>query len=40
MNQLSPEDRLTGRNNFDEAVGFTPPESMQASVGGGAVSGV
>ena len=39
MNQLSPEDRTTGRNNFDEAVGFTRREFMQGIVGAGAVSG-
>lgn len=39
MNQLSPEDRTIGRNNFDEAVGFTRREFMQGIVGAGAVSG-
>ncbi len=39
MTPLSPEDRTTGRNNFDEAVGFTRREFMQGIVAAGAVSG-
>ncbi len=39
MNPLSPEDRTTGKNNFDEAVGFTRREFMQGIVAAGAVSG-
>jgi len=39
MIPLSPEDRTTGKNNFDEAVGFTRREFMQGIVAAGAVSG-
>ncbi len=39
MTPLSPEDRTTGKNNFDEAVGFTRREFMQGVVAAGAVSG-
>jgi predicted dehydrogenase len=39
MNQLSPEERTTGQNNFYEAVGFTRREFMQGVIGAGAVSG-
>jgi len=39
MNPLSPDDRTTGKNNFDEAVGFTRREFMQGIVAAGAVSG-
>ena len=39
MTPLSPEDRTTGKNNFDEAVGFTRREFMQGIVAAGAVSG-
>jgi len=39
MQQLSTEDRTTGKNNFDEAVGFTRREFMRGVVAAGAVSG-
>jgi hypothetical protein len=39
MNQLSPEDKAIGQNNFYEAVGFTRREFMQGVVGAAAVSG-
>lgn len=39
MTPISPEDRTTGKNNFDEAVGFTRREFMQGIVAAGAVSG-
>ncbi|MCY2985496.1 MAG: Gfo/Idh/MocA family oxidoreductase [Planctomycetota bacterium] len=39
MTPISPEDRTIGRNNFDEAVGFTRREFMQGIVAAGAVSG-
>ena len=39
MTPLSPEERTTGKNNFDEAVGFTRREFMQGVVAAGAVSG-
>ncbi len=39
MNQLTPEERTTGQNNYYEAVGFTRREFMQGIVAAGAVSG-
>jgi len=39
MNQLSPDERTTGTNNFYEAVGFTRREFMQGVIAAGAVSG-
>ena len=39
MNQLSPEEKTTGQNNFYEAVGVTRREFMQGVVAAGAVSG-
>ena len=39
MNQLTPEERTTGQNNFYEAVGFTRREFMQGVMAAGAVSG-
>lgn len=39
MNPLTPDERTIGKNNFDEAVGFTRREFMQGIVAAGAVSG-
>jgi predicted dehydrogenase len=39
MDQLTPEEKTTGKDNFDEAVGFTRREFLQGVVGAGAVSG-
>ncbi len=39
MDQLTPEEKTTGINNFDEAIGFTRREFMQGIVAAGAVSG-
>ena len=39
MNPLTPDQRTIGKNNFDEAVGFTRHEFMQGIVAAGAVSG-
>lgn len=39
MDQLSPEDRKIGIDNFDEAVGFTRREFLQGVIAAGAVSG-
>ncbi len=39
MTPLSAEDRTTGKDNFDEAVGFTRREFLQGVVAAGAVSG-
>ncbi|AMV35176.1 Glucose--fructose oxidoreductase precursor [Pirellula sp. SH-Sr6A] len=39
MNQLTPDEKNIGQNNFHEAVGFTRREFMQGVVAAGAVSG-
>lgn len=39
MDQLSPEERTIGQNNFHEAVGFTRREFLQGVIASGAVSG-
>ncbi len=39
MDQLSPEEKLTGKNNFDEAVGVTRRDFLQGVIAAGAVSG-
>ncbi|MCU0716969.1 MAG: Gfo/Idh/MocA family oxidoreductase [Pirellula sp.] len=39
MNQLTPDEKNIGQNNFYEAVGFTRREFMQGVVAAGAVSG-
>ncbi len=40
MDQLSPDEKKVGQDNFYEAVGVTRREFMQGVVGAGAVSGV
>ncbi len=39
MDQLTPEEKTTGKNNFDEAVGFTRREFLQGVIATGAVTG-
>ncbi len=39
MDQLKPEEKQIGKDNFDEAVGVTRREFLQGVVGAGAVSG-
>lgn len=39
MDQLNPEERTVGKNNFDEAVGVTRRQFLQGVVAAGAVSG-
>ncbi len=39
MNQLSPDEKTTGQNNYYEAVGVTRREFIQGVVGAGAMSG-
>lgn len=39
MDQLSPEEKTTGKNNFDEAIGVTRREFLQGVIAAGAVSG-
>ncbi len=39
MDQLTPDEKKIGKDNFDEAVGFTRREFLQGVVAAGAVSG-
>ena len=39
MDQLTPEEKKIGKDNFDEAIGVTRRDFLQGVIGAGAVSG-